>query len=370
MIRGHFVRILLLLFLFPSLTLPFASAASDYYPHPWGIYLEPFVLYADSKGALVGVQYNYYEEAGHFSNGVLKPVEPWAYFIFYVNQTGVYYVDFMAFSGCEFPPFTFYHGWLYLFLLTSTNTSFPMREPIVSNTVTVIRYREGIIQKLGEVPWWIGSLNVSMPYFLITKPGPNGEERFLYKIDGSVKLVATGENLTLKGNYNATYYLTLFWKYTFINKECLVPTIVGDYVWLWPSHYGLPQREVNDTLRPMNLSCALFFNDGLLIVPSGVSLGFANGSMWVGNNYWNIVLRPGEDLLPRPLNVSLYFYKNGVWKELALLQASEKGVIVLAPPLKYVETIPEEWYRTPEGKFVLLLMAIWALMLLGWDLGR
>jgi hypothetical protein len=180
MIGGHLVRISLLLFLFLSLTLSFASAASDYDSHPWGVYLEPFVLYADSKGALIGVQYNYYEEVGWTPN-TLQPVDPWTYFVFYINQTGAYYVDFMAFSGFEFPPFAFYHGWLYLFLLTSTNTSFPMRDPVVSNTLTVIRYRDGIIQKLGEVPWWIGSLNVSMPYFLITKPGSNGGRGFYTK---------------------------------------------------------------------------------------------------------------------------------------------------------------------------------------------
>jgi len=275
-------------------------------------------------------------------------VDPWAYFVFYVNQTGAYYVDFMAFSGFEFPPFAFYHGWLYLFLLISTNTSFPMRDPVVSNTLTVIRYRDGVIQRLGEVPWWIGGINVSMPYFLITKPEPNGEERFLYKIDDSVKLVSTGENLTLKCKQcNPTHYLTLFYNFTrllkgitFVNKECLVPQIAGDYVWLWPSHYRLPSKEVNGTLKPMYLSCALLFNDGLLMVPSGISLGFANGSMWIGRNPMSITLQPGRGVPPRSLNVSLYFYKRGVWKELPLLQASEKGVTVLAPRLNYSKVPP------------------------------
>ncbi|WP_457751584.1 hypothetical protein [Thermococcus sp.] len=306
---------------------------------------------------------------------MLKPVEPWAYFIFYVNQTGAYYVDFMAFSGCEFPPFTFYHGWLYLFLLTSTNTSFPMREPIVSNTVTVIRYRDGIIQRLGEVPWYIGSMNVSMPYFLIAKPGPR-EERFLYKIDDSVKLISTGKNLTLsRGHFNPTYYLTLFKNSTsfpLVYKDCLIPKMEGNYVQFIPSHYRLPLKELSRKFEPVNRSCAIFFNNGLLIIPPSIGVGFANGSMWVqrGSPYmWeaSIIVYPFKKGVPqKPLNVSLYLYKNRVWKELPLLQVSEKGVIVLAPPVRYVEAVPEAWYLTQMGFFVLLVSAVFGLMFMTW----
>ncbi len=322
------------------LTLPTVSAAP-----PWGISFQPFVLYADSEGALIGIEYNYHEEAGHFSNGVLKPVEPWAYFIFYVNRTGAYYVDFMAFSGCEFPPLAFYHGWLYLFLLTSTNTSFPMREPIVSNTLTVIRYRDGIIQKLGEVPWWIGSMNVSMPYFLVTKPGPKGEERFLYKIDDSVNLVSTGENLTLKDR--SFFYPNLFKNSTsfpLVYRDCLIPKVEGNYVQFIPSHYKLPLKELSRKFEPVNRSCVIFFNNGLLIIPPSIGAGFANGSMWVqrGSPYmWgaSIIVYPfKKGVPPKSLNLSLYLYRGRTLTELPLLQISKEGVRVLAPRVKY-ETI-------------------------------
>jgi len=374
------VKLIGLFALLLLLTLPTASATPNYSPNPWGISFQPFVLYVDSGGALVGVEYNYHEEAGHFSNGVLKSVEPWAYFVFYVNQTGAYYVDFMAFSGYEFPLFTFYKGWFYLFLLTSTNTSFPMRDSGVSNTVTVIRYRDGVIQKLGEVPWWVvGSMNVSMPYFLITKPELKGEERFLYKIDDSVKLVSTGENLTLKCKQcNPTHYLTLFKNSTsfpLVYRDCLIPKVESNYVQFIPSHYRLPLKELSQKFEPVNRSCAIFFNDGLLIIPPSIGVGFANGSMWVqrGSPYmWqaSIIVYPfKKGVLQKPLNVSLYLYKKGVWKELPLLQVSKKGAAVLAPPVRYVETVPKAWYRTQRGFFILLVFAAFGLMFMTWRFG-
>lgn len=68
------------------------------------------MIYADSKGALVGVEYDYYEEAGlttEYDPVTLMPIDLWTYFIFYVNESGAYYVDYMAFSGFELPPWLF-----------------------------------------------------------------------------------------------------------------------------------------------------------------------------------------------------------------------------------------------------------------------
>lgn len=130
-------------------------SAQEYSNYPWGISLQPFVIYADSKGALVGVEYDYYEEAGlttEYDPVTLMPIDLWTYFIFYVNESGAYYVDYMAFSGFELPPLAFYKGWLYLFLPASTNTSFPMKHPPCADHLTVIRYCNGAIQKIGEVP--------------------------------------------------------------------------------------------------------------------------------------------------------------------------------------------------------------------------
>ncbi|WP_367884456.1 hypothetical protein [Thermococcus sp. JCM 11816] len=88
-------------------------SAQEYSNYPWGISLQPFVIYADSKGALVGVEYDYYEEAGLTTEYdppvTLMPIDLWTYFIFYVNESGAYYVDYMAFSGgFELPPLAFY----------------------------------------------------------------------------------------------------------------------------------------------------------------------------------------------------------------------------------------------------------------------
>lgn len=345
MFRAKLVGLFALLIILS--TLPAALADPNYSSHPWGISLQPIVFYEDPEGVLLLVEYNYHEEAGHFSNGILKPVLPWSYFLFYVNQTGVYYVDFMAFSGWEFPPFAFYNGWLYVFLLTSTNTSFPMKEPPVSDTVTVIRYRDGVIQKLGEVPWPVTSgLNVSLPYFLVSG-WPKGK-RTLYKIeDNSIKLVARGENLTLKNHI--AWYPTLFKNFTMIYKECLIPKVEGNYVQFLPSHYKLPLNELRRRFEPVNKSCAVFFNNGLLIIPPSIGVGFANGSMWVqrGGEYSFgdvIALAPFEKgVPPKPLNLSLYLYEDGKLGEIPLFRISEEGVQVLAPRVKYetvLSTIP------------------------------
>lgn len=147
----------------------------------------------------------------------------WSYFVFYVNRSGVYYVDFMGFSGYELPPLAFYKGWLYLFLLISTNTSFPMKNPPVSDRVTIIRYQEGVLQKLGEVPWLDG-INISVPYLLLYE-WPKGK-RVLYKIDDSVELIAVGNerNLTLKSEPYESWLRKLpFDPDNLQNKQCLHP---------------------------------------------------------------------------------------------------------------------------------------------------
>ncbi len=324
--------------------LPTALADPDHNSRPWGISLQPFVFYEDSGGVLIGVEYNYHEKAGHFPNGVLKPVLPWSYFLFYVNRSGAYYIDFMAFSGREFPPFEFYNGWLYIFLLTSGNTSFPMREPPTSDTVTVIRYRDGVIQRLGEVPFPSGyTINVSLPYFL-TFPYPRGM-RTLYKIDDSINPVSRGENLTLKDR--SFFYPRLFRNFTLINKECLVPKVEDNYVQFLPSNHKLPLNELRRRVEPVNKSCAVFLNNTLLIIPPSIGVGFANRSMWVqrGGNYWGgdvIALAPFEKgIPPRPLNLSLYLYWNGKLRELPLLQVSDDGVRILTPRVNF-QNMPEK----------------------------
>ncbi|GEM_PF-3082492 len=340
------ILILLLLFL----ALPLVSALQDSSPNPWGIALQPFVLYADSKGALIGVDYGYYEEAGHFSEGVLKPMELWTYFIFYVNQSGAYYVDFMGFSGYELPPLAFYKGWLYLFLLTSTNTSFPMKNLPVSDRVTIIRYREGVLQKLGEVTL-IGETNVSMPYLLLYE-WPKGK-RILYKIDDSIKLVAVGNerNLTLKSEPYESWLRKLpFDPGNLRNKKCLRPILNGSYVLYSPSRFRIPFKSLEQSFGCsdcINQSCAVPLGDGLLVIPPSIGVGFANKSMWVqiGCNYHfgiaNIVLYPGKGIPQKPLNLSLYLYENRTLKELPLLQVSVSGVKVLAPPVKYHKLVFE-----------------------------
>ncbi|NJE07904.1 hypothetical protein E3E31_05110 [Thermococcus sp. M39] len=358
------VLILLLLFL----ALPLASALQDSSLNPWGISLQPFVIYSDSEGALVGVDYGYYEEAGHFSEGVLKPMELWTYFIFYVNKSGVYYVDFMGFSGYELPPLAFYKGWLYLFLLTSTNTSFPMKNPPASDRVTVIRYREGVLQKLGEV-LWIGEINVSMLYLLLYE-WPKGK-RVLYKIDDSVELIAIGNerNLTLKSEPYESWLRKLpFDPGNLQNKQCLRPVVKGSYVLFEPSHFRVPLRELKQRFEPVNRSCAIFFGDGLLIVPPSLGVGFANESMWVqsGYNYhglYTIILYPGQGRPQKPLKVSLYYYDGRTLKELPLLQVSEEGVRVLALPVKYSELTPKKWYQSQLPDVLVLFLAVLTLMI-------
>ncbi len=49
----------------------------------------------------------------------------------------------------------------------------------------------------------------------------------------------------------------------------------------------------------------------------------------------SIFLYPSKGVPPKPLNVSLYLYKDRTLTELPLLQISKEGVRVLAPPVKY-----------------------------------
>ena len=343
-------------FFFLVLFLPFASA-DDSYNWPWGVSLQPFVIYADSNGALIAVDYDYYEEAGHQSEGVLKPVLPWSYFLFYINQSGVYYVNFTGFSGYETVPLTFYNGWLYLFVPTCSTVEFPVRAPPVSGNLLILRYREGRLQKLGEVPW-LGGINVSMPYLLVLDHW--GEGRILYRIKDSVELIARGSNLTLENRVDVTDRLLV----SLHEKSCLQPVLEGDYVLFAPSHYRVPLKELEGKVEPVNLSCATFFGEGLLIVPPSIGVGFANNSMWVqpNTNYHTgiheIVLNPAQKRPQESLNFSLYLYERGRIKELPIFQVSEKGVRVLTPPIEYSEVAHGEWYQRQSGIFCVLFLAV------------
>ncbi|NJE61318.1 hypothetical protein [Thermococcus sp. 21S7] len=357
MFKARLLSTFILMFIFSILPLASAQNLSS---NPWGISLQPFVIYADSKGVLVGVDYDYYEEAGHFSGGILKPVSPWSYFVFYVNQSGVYYVNFTGFTGHERFPLVFYGGWLYLLIPTSAHVESPVKEPPVADTLLILRYREGTIQKLGEVPWLDG-INISMPYILLFEE-PNGT-RVLYKIDGSVKLITSGDDVTLENRVNITDLP--FHPGTLLNKACLRPVITGEYVLFSPSRYKIALGELETKFEPVNLSCAIPLDDGLLIVPPSIGVGFANDSMWIqpNTNYHSgvpvIVLHPDKERPQKPLNVSLYLYKKGRIEELPLFQVSNDGVRVLTPPIKYSKIAHKEWYRTQEAiSFTIVLVVL------------
>ncbi len=325
-------------FFFLVLSLPFASA-DDYYNWPWGVSFQPFVIYADSNGALVGVEYGYYEEAGHFSvyfhdPVTLSPMELWNYFIFYVNESGAYYVDYMAVSGYDNIPLAFYKGWLYLFLLTSTNTSFPIRDPPVADKITIIRYCEGALQKIGEVPL-LDSINVSMPYVL-NYQYPKGK-RVLYKVDDSIEVVATGNerNLDLKSDPYEVRLSKYPYDIYLRNKKCMPVEVGGNWIVI-ASKYKLPLGRLKSKIEPINASCAISLEDGILIVPPIIGIAFANESMWIKRDFHHVFdLYLNEKQALRPINVSLYFYKNNTLRELPLLHVSEKGVSVLPAPVKY-----------------------------------
>lgn len=310
------------------------------------------MIYADSKGALVGVEYDYYEEAGLFPVSrphvpELMPIDLWTYFVFYVNESGAYYVDYMAFSGFELPPLAFYKGWLYLFLPASANTSFPMKHPPCADHLTVIRYCNGAIQKIGEVPQH-GDLNISMPYVLIYEY-PIGN-RSLYRVDESIKLVAVGneKNLSLEDKFNPydawLHNLLPFDFFTLRNRKCLPLKIKDDWI-VVSSKYRIPLKEgLKSRLQPVNDSCAITMGDGLLIVPPGRGIAYFNGSMWVEDNYtfhsgdYRFIFSPPyltKKYPPRPMNVLIYLYENNTLKELPLIHVSEEGVTVTPAPVKY-----------------------------------
>ncbi len=330
----------LVAFFFFSLVLflPFASA-DDSYNWPWGISLQPFVIYADSNGTLVGVEYGYYEEAGHFpvyshDPVTLRPMELWNYFIFYVNESGAYYVDYMGVSGFDNLPLVFYKGWLYLFLLTSTNTSFPIRDPPVADRITIIRYCDGALQKIGEVPL-LDSINVSMPYVL-NYQYPKGE-RVLYKVDDSIEVVATGNerNLDLKSEPYEVRLSKYPYDIYLRNKKCMPVEVEGNWI-VVASKYKLPLGRLKSRIEPINASCAISLEDGILIVPPIIGIAFANGSMWIKRDFHHVFdLYLNEKQAPGPINVSVYFYKNNTLRELPLLHVSEEGVSVLPAPVKY-----------------------------------